>query len=572
MPTLWSRRGIALSATVAIFTGALVSAPSGADELVQASSNSARGDLKVPSVSASSSSVSTSTSSSTVSTSSNSISGMLPTEKIPAARVDAMDPDVWRSGTALKLPGQGAFVAWIDPDTKPWASVLCVHGLGFSKDSFKDLGTRIARLGVATYALDVRGFGSYHKQDPKAPVDFELTFQDIQEALVSMRKANPDIPVYLMGESMGGAIALQSTSKYPELIDGAICSVPAFSVMRNMPEAFKIAGIAMTRGMNGEVSLKSTVVDRATVKQGVKNEVMNDPGTRKFLTVKDMLKYRKLMHANNKTVKRLTTTPVLFVQGFKDKLVGPRATTKMFNHVSTAFKDLNMSGNAEHLIFEEGQFNDETIDTLISWMNDHGYGGTPFAMLPSQISKLPSSDKLASLTRPGSVSAPASQHISGYKEHRTHSVVYSKDDGTTVTVTDSGASPKLGADSKPISSKYKIGKRFGTVDRPSVMMFFTPTTTISKEQEVLERSIQKLGKKINCLKQNTVDPEIREMAAEFGVLRFPTALIFDRNIEVIGYVNGTTDESLTRTELSRVVNKSAHSKRRKTSTELTAQK
>lgn len=523
-------------------------------------------------------------------------------QAVPAEKV--LDPDAWHAGTALSLPGKGAFISWIDPDTKPWASVLAIHGLGFHKESFKELGARMARLGVAVYALDVRGFGSYHEADPNARVDYEQTFRDIQEALTLMRKSNPEIPVYMMGESMGGAIALQSTARYPELVDGAITSVPAFSVMRNLPEAFKIAGIALTQGMDGEVSLKSAVVDRATVKNGVKREVLNDPGTRRYLTVRDMIAYRKLMHQNGKAVKRLTTTPVLLVQGFKDRLVGPRATTKMFNHVSTAFKELNMTGNAEHLVFEENQFTDATIDSLISWMNEHGYGGTPFAMLPSQISRLPgSSGTLANgAARPGSIAMPIEQNLGLYKELRIARGYYSRNDlvnarkHTELAIKAGQADPvalrsqlatmpaevvvsnatmsasgiKTGPESGAIARHYHIGKRFGTVDRPSILVFFSPESTITKEQEVLERGIQKLGHKVNCLKQNIVDPEVKEMAASFGVQSFPTALVFDRNLEVIAHVEASTDVELMTNNLKHAVDASAHSKKREAATALSS--
>ena len=85
----------------------------------------------------------------------------------------------------------------------------------------------MASRGFAVYALDVRGFGEWMKRQSENQVDFEGCLSDIESALHTLRKAYPHAPIFLVGESMGGAIALRATSRYPDLVNGLVSSVPS---------------------------------------------------------------------------------------------------------------------------------------------------------------------------------------------------------------------------------------------------------------------------------------------------------------------------------------------------------
>jgi len=299
-----------------------------------------------------------------------------------------VDPSDHFIGANVTLPGKAALISWVDTGVHPWAAILCIHGLGFHKETYSALAKRLSRLGIAMYAIDVRGFGVYKERNPHARVDFERSFVDIKEALTTIKQNNQQIPVFLLGESMGGAMALQAAARYPELVNGAASSVPAFNTVRNLPLSMKVMMIGALRGPNGQVSIAGDVVGRSTHKEHLKQEMLDDPATRHHMSVRDLLAYRKLMGQNNKAIKKLSGTPIFLVQGYKDKLVGPRSTTNLFNHIATADKDMFLVGKSDHLVFEEGQFSDETVDTLVSWLSKHSDGGAPFALLPSQLSKM----------------------------------------------------------------------------------------------------------------------------------------------------------------------------------------
>lgn len=276
---------------------------------------------------------------------------------------------------ADKTPGAEApCLAWVDPANPPWAAVLCIHGLGLNASSYEALGKKLSPLGIATYAIDVRGFGSWMKADGREQVDFDACITDVEGALKAIHRAHPGLPVFLIGESMGGAIALQAGAKYPDLVSGIVSSVPAGDRFQQGKTDLKVALHLLAGGPNREFNIGKQIVEQATDKPELQATWENDPLARMKLSPKELIQFQKFMNQNHDKAKELTRTPVLIMQGAKDKLVKPEGTFDLFNEIATDDKDLIMIGNAEHLILEEGQFTDHGIDVLSAWIDKHTAG------------------------------------------------------------------------------------------------------------------------------------------------------------------------------------------------------
>lgn len=272
------------------------------------------------------------------------------------------------NSTEVALPHKAAFITWQDPNQKPWCSVLAIHGLGFHKETYAKLAKKLARIGIAVYALDVRGFGVWqYGPDPK--VNFDLTFDDIKEGLAVIRERHGDAPVYLMGESMGGSIALQAAAKYPEMMNGVIASVPAGNSKYTLPTIIKMVAAGLIGGADAQIDIGKIVIENATENENLKTKLRNDPKQRQRLRIKDLMKFRKLAMNNSKAAKKIECMPVLIVQGYKDELVSPKSIFKTFNKVKTEKKNLVLQGQSSHLVLEEGQFDDTLLDVLISWLD-----------------------------------------------------------------------------------------------------------------------------------------------------------------------------------------------------------
>lgn len=81
--------------------------------------------------------------------------------------------------------------------------LLFVHGLGCSKDSWREAWSHAALSGRSLLALDLPGFGS----SPR-PVDFDYALETQAELLAGVIDANASRRICLVAHSMGGAIAM----------------------------------------------------------------------------------------------------------------------------------------------------------------------------------------------------------------------------------------------------------------------------------------------------------------------------------------------------------------------------
>lgn len=265
---------------------------------------------------------------------------------------------------SIKVPHR----SWL-PENKPRRIILCVHGLGFSSESFQDFGRRMAARGFAVYAVDVRGFGAWMKnRGNKAQCDFEACLVDIENALKNIRKAYPGSQVYLAGESMGGAIALRATSRYPALVDGLISSVPSNERYANLTETMKI-GTRYLIDKDEKVNIAPIVVKHATQDPKLQKSWAAEPTNRMEMTPKELKQFNDFMKGNYDAAALIEKTPVLMLAGFKDKLVKPEGTIELFNDVTCPNKILLVVGDSEHLLLEENQFTEQMATFITTWIN-----------------------------------------------------------------------------------------------------------------------------------------------------------------------------------------------------------
>jgi alpha-beta hydrolase superfamily lysophospholipase len=264
---------------------------------------------------------------------------------------------------------------WVDDSVAPKAVLLCIHGLSLHKGTYDAFGKRLAKDGYAVYAIDVRGFGDWQKDNAKAPIDLKRSLEDISGVLQSLRRTYPNLPIVILGESMGGAIALHATALYPDLVAGLISSVPAGDRYGAGGEEVKVGIHAILGGMNKEMNIGTGVVDRATKKEDLREAWGNDPLVRMKLSPHELLEFQSFMDANFEMAKQIKDKPVLFIQGMNDKLVRPAGTWKLCDSLTTSDHEIVMSKTAEHLIFEEGQFSNQDIGFVEKWVNGHILAG-----------------------------------------------------------------------------------------------------------------------------------------------------------------------------------------------------
>lgn len=114
---------------------------------------------------------------------------------------------------------------WASPKP-PIAIILAIHGFNDYRNAFAGVGAFLAAQGINVYAYDQRGFGATQRRGLWPGAD--TLRSDIHEVVEALRKKHPGVPVYLLGDSMGGAVVITAVAAADSpAVDGVILNAPA---------------------------------------------------------------------------------------------------------------------------------------------------------------------------------------------------------------------------------------------------------------------------------------------------------------------------------------------------------
>ena len=132
---------------------------------------------------------------------------------------ETADAFIMPDGTSLP------YRTWL-PDGEPWAVVLALHGMNDSRDAWEYPGPDFANAGIAIISPDQRGFGG--TEDRGYWPGTNALVDDAREMVRLLRRRYPHSKLFLMGESMGAAVAmcLAASAESPP-VDGYVLVSPA---------------------------------------------------------------------------------------------------------------------------------------------------------------------------------------------------------------------------------------------------------------------------------------------------------------------------------------------------------
>jgi alpha-beta hydrolase superfamily lysophospholipase len=122
---------------------------------------------------------------------------------------------------------------WL-PKTEPHAVLIALHGFNDYSRFFQQPGEYFSKQGIACFAYDQRGFGAAPKRGLWA--GGAAYTHDLQTLVRLIKQRYLNRPVYLLGESMGGAIVITSMSQANmPAVEGIILVAPALWARPTMP-------------------------------------------------------------------------------------------------------------------------------------------------------------------------------------------------------------------------------------------------------------------------------------------------------------------------------------------------
>ncbi|GAD11271.1 lysophospholipase [Gluconobacter frateurii NBRC 103465] len=249
------------------------------------------------------------------------------------------------------------------------AAILALHGFGDSRDAWEFFAPPLSTAGIEIVAPDQRGFGA--TQDAGGWSSTTRMVEDVREELAWLHSRYPGLPLYVMGESMGGAVALLLATNPPPELSGTILLAPAIMKIGE-PWQTVLNGIdtvAPHWKLDG-----SAVPGEHVASDNIHalRRMYFDPLTQHSSTVHPLAGLTHLMTAAFNAAPYIRT-PMLMVFGGRDQFVLPSYTARFLERLPAAVR-LDEFPTAHHLISRDKRI---TAQDVASWIL------TPDQALPS---------------------------------------------------------------------------------------------------------------------------------------------------------------------------------------------
>jgi len=268
------------------------------------------------------------------------------------------------------IAGDGAMLpirSWLPVDRPIRAVIVGVHGFNDYSFSFAIPGSYLTRYGIASYAYDQRGFGGSPGTGLWSGV--EAYAHDLSSFVKVIRKLHPDVPLYILGESMGGAVTIVTlTGDNPPPIDGVILIAPAVWGRVTMPW-YQRWLLAVTSHTLPWLELSGSGLD-ITPSDNVemRSSLYNDPLVIKGTRIDAMYGLTNLMDEALEKAERLRV-PALIQYGKKDQIIPKEPMLRMLEKMpSTTRKAFYDQGY--HMLLRD-LYREKPLIDIATWITDH---------------------------------------------------------------------------------------------------------------------------------------------------------------------------------------------------------
>ncbi len=246
-----------------------------------------------------------------------------------SARVNGFPPadvhvdEMFVASDGARLPIQ----RWL-PKGRPKAVFLALHGMNDYANAFALPGKWWAERGIATYAYDQRGFG--RAPHPGMWAGTATLDGDFEALAVLLRARYPNTPLFVVGESMGGAVAITAlAAPNPPKLDGIILAAPAVWGRATMDFGKRLAlWLAAHTVPWLEVSGRGLDIVPSD-NRAMLIALSRDPLVIKETRIDAISGLVDLMDAALADASHLGSTPLLILYGARDQIIPPDPTRTM---------------------------------------------------------------------------------------------------------------------------------------------------------------------------------------------------------------------------------------------------
>ncbi|XP_068637760.1 caffeoylshikimate esterase-like [Aristolochia californica] len=270
---------------------------------------------------------------------------------------------------------------WLPGPEVPMKGILCFcHGYGDTCTFFfEGIAKHIAAAGYGVYALDYPGFGLSEGLHGYIP-SFNQLVDDVIEHYTNIKSSpeNSGISHFLLGQSMGGAVALKVHLKQPQAWDGVVLVAPMCKIADDVtpPKTVQTLMTLLSKVLPSAKLLPVKDLAELAFRDPVKREltaynVISYSGRVRLKTAVELLKTTGEIESQVEKV----CAPLLILHGAADKVTDPLVSKFLYEKASSQDKNLKLYEGGYHSILE-GESDERiltVINDIISWLDSHSH-------------------------------------------------------------------------------------------------------------------------------------------------------------------------------------------------------
>jgi acylglycerol lipase len=252
------------------------------------------------------------------------------------------------------------------------AVVLVLHGIGYHGAPYKVIAETLNDFGIAVYALDARGHGLSCGERGIIP-SIDKIVEDVDSMVTFIKQTDKSTHVFVLGESMGGAYALNYAKDAGSRLSGLILLAPALGLKTSQilrPRNILLLPYVVFWQKKPAISLIDERLDESSRDRNFVLQRRRDKLAYEKVSFQYLRDVGRLAKHWRKAIAPLITVPTLIIQGKKDPILSLHECKTLARCTAAPDKKLITLEDVPHTLLWDPE-TPRVLESIRQWVLQH---------------------------------------------------------------------------------------------------------------------------------------------------------------------------------------------------------